>query len=279
MKGEADPSYGAKYDNEKDHSCLIPSLALWEILNLTREVYRDLVLPVGDSPLRNLACALRDNDRLMAAITFNYDTSLEETLNSAGIQYYWPDSPVSKFDRPPRSDALLVLKLHGSLGWQMDTRTAPPIGHAPLGKKAAGIGYVDAGYYYQPEIIGPTFFKQEITMDTRDIRQDFRAVHYEYIWREARRCLGKVKNLVFVGFSFPQTDFHAAALFRNAHMNGKGFTRIVVCHKGDANTLNTMRNIFSGRMDSPTQLTEFDDGLEGLVARKDELLAILKGPG
>ena len=252
---------------QENRRWIVPSMAGWEILHLIREVYKNLTPPEDVSPLQTLIDALREKSYLRAIISFNYDTSVEEILKN---RIHYPLLYSSN-----EEGALPVIKLHGSLNWQTDTTTSPPIRTLlpSQPRNRIPIADIDHGYgwYKQPEVIGPTFFKQEITLDF-EIKGDFRAPYYKRLWSFAWDCIKTAKHVIFVGFSFPQTDFHAAALFRTAHLNGDGFNRVILCHKGSVCLLNTVRKIFKGK---PTQFTEFNNGLESLVQRLDGLLALL----
>ena len=130
---------------------------------------------------------------------------MERILEANGIQYYYPLLSDKK------DIELSVIKLHGSLNWQTDTGATPLISTLSP-SQTADIDY-GIGWYRQPEVIGPTFFKQEITFD---IQRDERATYYKKLWRNAWNTLLTARNIVFVGFSFPRTDFHASALFKTA---------------------------------------------------------------
>jgi len=262
-KAREDRTYRIKMEQEK-RCWMVPSMAGWELLDLIREVYRNLIPPKDVSPLQTLIEALKGKGNLKAIISFNYDTSVEKILERIGIESYYP----LPTNRQLSEDAIPVIKLHGSLNWQTDNTSDPPIRDLPPSQ----IADMDHDYkrrYKQPEVIGPTFFKQEITSD---IEKDFRARFYKHLWSFAWDCIKTTKYVIFVGFSFPQTDFHAAALFRTAHLNGDSFNRVILCHKGNVCLLNTVRKIFKGK---PIQFTEFNNGLESLVQRLDELLALL----
>ena len=125
--------------------------------------------------------------------------------------------------------------------------------------------------YNQPEMIGPTFFKQEIALDVN--RGDPRMKYYRELWHFTWQKLKDATCLLFVGFSFPQTDFHAAALFRTAHLSGSGFRRIILCHYRDPNLRHTAEQVFAGN--KMPEFTEFPDGLQNMAGRVDELIALL----
>lgn len=258
QKGQGDSSYQQKMERECCHSC-VPSMAEWELRNLVRVVYLDLHAPepTQESPLYKLVDALRKDNLLCGVITFNYDTSLKILFRG---QFQYPSLQTERVDTH-----LPLMKLHGSLNWQ---ETPPNI---TLVNGIAEIRYQN-GAWTQPAVIGPTFFKQEITID---FQPDYRAKFYKQLWRFAWDVLRNARNLIFVGFSFPQTDFHARALFRTAHLNhlnGNGFRHVVLCHRGNQDLRNAAEQVFRGR---PTEFTEFNGGLENMTERIDEVIALL----
>lgn len=210
-----------------------------------------------------------EKELLRGVITFNYDTSLEFlSLNVSGLGQFFYYPGLSNQDA---SRKLPLFKLHGSLNWQTDSTN----NHEPIKalEPSTNIAEMNHGYgwYRRPEVVGPTFFKQEITLDF-EILGDFRAPFYKLLWRNAWDTLRNVRNLIFVGFSFPQTDFHARALFCTAHLNGNGFRHVVLCHRGNQDLRNAAEQVFRGR---PTKFTEFTGGLENMTERIDEVIALL----
>ncbi len=199
------------------------------------------------------------NQSLRGVITFNYDTSLEQLYQG---RFYYP-----LLEDQNAEGRLPLFKLHGSLNWRTDSRSGNIVALGP--EQVAEMDHGD-GWYCQPEVVGPTFFKQEITFD---IQQDFRTRHYRRLWSNTWDLLRHARQLIFVGFSFPQTDFHAQALFRTAHLSDTGFQRVILCHRCDPNLVKTARSVFDGL--STPELTEFQDGLGDMVVRLDEVVALI----
>ena len=220
-RANTNDSYRIKMELE-DRRSRVPSMAGWELLALITEVLGNLFHPnPQQSPLKSLVEKLLDDD-LNGVITFNYDTSLEQLF---GDKFYYP-----LLDRESSKHKLPLFKLHGSLNWQTYKRGTE---HSlDIVNPQYRIADMEHGYdwYRQPEVIGPTFFKQEVTFD---IQKDFRAKFYRPLWANAWDLLTRTKNLVFVGFSFPQTDFHASVLFNTANLHGTGgFNKLDFCYKG-----------------------------------------------
>lgn len=263
QRGQSDPSYQRKMDRECCHS-RVPSMAGWELLNLVRMVYLDPCAPkpTWKSPLYNFVDALLRENLLYGVITFNYDISLEILFPVPG-QFYYPLLHTDK-----TADRLPLMKLHGSLNWQ-ESRKQQQITAAD---QIADMNYRSPDDWTQPAIIGPTFFKQEITADSQ---QDYRAKFYKELWRFAwdRLRNKNVRNLIFIGFSFPQTDFHVKALFHTAHLSGSRFQQVILCHKNDPNIHSTAKQVFARR---PPNFTCFPEGLENMAERVDEVMALLR---
>lgn len=253
--GQIDKAYQQKMQRESCHS-RVPSMAEWELRSLTREVYCDLCCPqpLQESPLHKLITALWKENMLRGIISFNYDTSVEKLFDE---QFYYPLFQVIGVD-----GKLPLMKLHGSLNWQ----ESPPVIQPVPG--VAEMHYQN-GVWKQPAVIGPTFFKQEITIDCQ---RDYRAMFYKKLWRFAWDALRIAQNLIFVGFSLPQTDFHATALFRTAHLRCGGFRRVLLCHRGDQLLRDTAERVFDG---GATEFIEFDRGLEDMAKRGQEVTALL----
>lgn len=256
-----DQAYRRKMEDEDRRWC-VPSMAGWELQRLLRNIFKDLKPPdpKEKSPLYKLIKRWQDEDFLPAVITFNYDTSVEQLF--FGHFYYPLLSDQSASGRFP------LLKLHGSLNWQFQRRPDAQI-ITPL-TKVAEIEYENQSAYKQPEVIGPTFFKQEINMDTQ---QDLRGRFYKRLWALSWDTLRNADHLIFVGFSFPPTDFHAAALFRTAHLSGTGFRRVVLCHYHDKCLRGTAEQVFAGKT---TEFSEFGEGLENMAGHLDELVGLLR---
>lgn len=254
--GQRDTSYLQKMERECCQSRL-PSMAEWELRSLVLRVYSGLRPPerAQESPLYKLVDALQKSGVLCGVLTFNYDLSLETLCRP---QFYYP-----LLENTPSDMKLPLMKLHGSLNWQ---ETPPKI---CLVDGVARMQYQN-GMWTQPSVIGPTFFKQEITID---YQKDYRAIHYKRLWRFAWDLLSQARRIIFVGFSFPSTDFHVAALFRTAHLAGPGFQSAVVCHQNDQNVCSAIERVFAGR---PVKFSCFPQGLGNMVERVDEVMSLLQ---
>lgn len=270
MKTSRIRGYAAKMNKEKEksHFC-VPSMALWELRWLVRTVFCKLTTP-SDAvlfPLKRLIQRLNEDHLLQGIVTFNYELSAELALQeiSSNPFFYPPFETIKSAGQIP------LMKLHGSLNWQYSEKSTSKICVRSSFTSIAQMDYVHKKNYVQPEIIGPTFFKQEITWDDRR-SSDYRFKRYNKLWQFTWKELKKTAVLVFIGFSFPRTDFHAAALFRTAHLSGSGFRRVILCHFRDANLRRTAEQVFAGKA---TEFMEFRDGLQDMVDRVEELVKLL----
>ena len=257
-----DRAYRAKMEQES-RIWVVPSMGGWEMLDLVKGIFTGLRhSEPTESPLYKLGKRLKDEDLLGGVITFNYDMSLEILFLD---RFYYPLLPGQSI-----SGRLPLLKLHGSLNWQFDTASDPPIFGMRDLTQVADTDYQNQSRYKQPEIIGPTFFKQEINVDTQ---LDPRGHFYKRLWAVAWDILRSADRLIFVGFSIPPTDFHAAALFRTAHLSGRGFRRVVLCHYHDKCLRGTAEQVFA--TNSP-EISEFAEGLENMAEHLDEVIGFLR---
>ncbi len=262
QRANGDQAYRMKMEREA-RRWRVPSMAGWEVLNVISRVFQALIHPNPQQSALHVLVERLLQQLLLGVITFNYDTSLErlqEQLHQN--QFYYPLLEGQNSER-----RFPLFKLHGSLNWQTDSlnRRITVLGPDQIAEMNHG-----DGWYRQPEVVGPTFFKQEITFD---VQQDFRAIYYRQLWGNAWDLLRSARYLIFVGFSFPQTDFHAQALFRTAHLSGNGFRRVVLCHHHDANLRGIASQVFADR---PVLFTEFKDGLESMAGRLDEVVHLLQ---
>lgn len=259
-QANGDHAYRVKLEQEDRRWC-VPSMAGWESLHLIWRVFQALNHQnTLQSPLYAVVSRLLQQG-LLGAITFNYDTSLELLFKD---RFYYPI-----LESQPTSVRLPLFKLHGSLNWRTNSRDESIAVVAP----SQNLMEHGIQWFAQPEVVGPTFFKQEITLDLT--APDFRARYYRRLWSNAWDLLRRANNIIIVGFSFPRTDFHVAALFRAAHRASGGFHNIILCHKSDKNLSNNAKQVFDGRQ-GRTRFTEFSQGVEEMADRLEEVICLLQ---
>jgi len=264
-KAESDSDYKNKMGRECSLWC-VPSMAGWELRALVLEVYGTLNLEEERecSPLWQVVDKIQE--RLLGVISFNYDTSLEMLFDGSNKFYY----PILE----EAQGRLPLMKLHGSLNWQYSNLLNGQL----IEVKELGVVKMchSGNEYAQPEIIGPTFFKQEIALD---FQKDYRARYYKNLWRCTWELLKNTRKLVFIGFSFPLTDSHAAALFRSAGLSGHGFQSVFGCYKeenkeSENNLKKRITEVFQRQQERPEH-GWCECGVEGLAGQIGELIQFL----
>ena len=142
-------------------------------------------------------------------ITFNYDMVIEESLartgpwnprdgfgtKVSGVSHEWSKHWYRKSALPTRKTKSVVtlLKLHGSLGWVQYSNRQIRIKNRP---------YVVRKDMFDRISIVPPGWDKPIDINP-----------YKELWRTARLRLERCKSLMIIGYSLPETDLLARALF------------------------------------------------------------------
>jgi len=165
--------------------------------------------------LKSLLFSLKATDSI---ISFNWDTIADFTLQKTKLPIYTgyldlmtkePLRVREYHDRP------VLLKLHGSLNWMVcPNRECPLFGKVRLAVKGRKLQrWIGAqkcprcgNDHGEPFIVPPT--------SQKFIR---RGTFLHKLWLIARDKLLKCKRLIFVGYSFPATDFYSEWLFRQIY--------------------------------------------------------------
>ena len=177
-------------------------------------------------------------------ISFNYDCVVDHALRrtapgrwSAKYGYSLPKpSRVDGHahwdaDQPPvgSNNTINLLKLHGSLNWQLPTAELADDGQIRLKQRL----YQQNG---TPRftIIPPEFIK--------NIRDDS---NFEALWRNAERAIRHAEVIALVGFSFTPTDLHVDSLFRIARAGSNDPLRSLVIANPSKSDRRRIRSVFS----------------------------------
>ncbi|WP_242344663.1 SIR2 family protein [Anaeromyxobacter terrae] len=171
-----------------------------------------------------------------AIITLNYDLALDFALHWHQVAYSYGLS-----EGAPNARAIPLLKLHGSLNW----------GSCP--KCESYVASYDLGAYFKNYTFRPGFDDRpiEVELDLGDRLQDLR--HEECrttfpneplvvpptwnksdnrllrnVWRLAAHALSEARYLVFIGYSFPETDLYFQYLLGLGLAGDTRIRRIVV---------------------------------------------------
>jgi len=151
-------------------------------------------------------------------ITFNYDLLLEQSLEKLGKQYHYLSVNVDIFDRYYKNyhPSILILKLHGSLNWELLSRGDDIIFKKKSVKPTYPENSINANSFIEPGIVPPTILKEEINSEYNESNPLKRLLINQ--WKYAIQLLSKADKVIIVGYSFPETDYHVHRIFQIANM-------------------------------------------------------------
>ncbi len=165
-------------------------------------------------------------------LNINYDILLDNAIFALQlphrIEYDYG------FEIKNRFTKLKLFKPHGSLNWlvckscgkiktKKEKKSALEYYYKILDKSTERLN-CDCGAFYSPLIIPPSFFKE---LNNKTIRN---------ILVNLENHLKEVKNLVFIGYSFPEADIHLKYIFKRAQLSG-GFEKIILINKDGEDNL------------------------------------------
>ncbi len=145
-------------------------------------------------------------------LTFNYDTLIEESFETAdvwspvdgygpnvyGHRLAWGKKWLSSRGAPTdQKSKVEILKLHGSLNWVLDSNSKVRLKPHPYSVRTR-----DGRPISEKTSILPPGWNKRIDKNP-----------YKQFWRTARRKLEECQSLVIMGYSLPETDLLARALF------------------------------------------------------------------
>jgi hypothetical protein len=151
-------------------------------------------------------------------ITFNYDLLLEHSLKKLEKQYHYLSVNVDILDKYYKnySPSILVLKLHGSLNWKLNSRDDDIIFKEKSVEPAYPLDSTIANLYVEPGIVPPTILKEEINSEYNESNPLKRLLINQ--WKCAIQLLSLADKVIIVGYSFPETDYHVHRIFQIANM-------------------------------------------------------------
>lgn len=182
----------------------------------------------GCSLHKKLVTLLSQNDTV---ISFNYDCLIDDALRTeasdkwhprwgyffplrgyqlTGTEHWEPKVPANS-----RDSTISLLKLHGSLNWQLPESKGTTINLKQRLHQQHGTPRFT--------IIPPVWNK---AVDTQDI--------FRRIWREAAQRLRSARVIAVVGFSFVPTDLYAQSLFRIALGKKNKLKRLIIANPDGA---------------------------------------------
>lgn len=187
-------------------------------------------------------------------VSFNWDTIADESLRITNPDQY------QQYVRMLSGQSVAVrelakagqfLKLHGSLNWLV-CRNRTCLAHRrpliPFGKATRLPRYADSAFERCP-LCGASRPRRLIVPPVSNkIIQKGSFLHK--LWLVAREQLAQTTELVFIGYSFPPTDFHAEWLFRQLRFLDRPKPRITVVNpemfRSSSMTAGRYKSIFRG---------------------------------
>lgn len=207
---------------------------------------------------------------LLGHITFNYDLSLENTLERNNIPYRFlgvNDSVWTEYYEQKINTDQLILKLHGSLGWKKTFNcTDIEFDKVPIKPEYATNSF-DANQFIEPGIVPPTIFKEEINSEKLKNQPLTRLLLNQ--WRNALNLLIEADKVIIIGYSFPLTDFHVHRLFQIANMHrrnkNKEEHKVLYCiglNEKQEQERDRLSRIIQVNLNSINVVNGFDDSLK-----------------
>jgi SIR2-like domain len=183
------------------------------LIHTTCDLNGGAATPIISKIHQPMLSRLRKGDTL---ITFNYDTVIEEAMpwkttlwtprggyfvDATGMTHDWTKKWFSSRKlQNSKKTQINLLKLHGSLNWELYATSKVRLKHRPYVVRARrGKPVSDSA-----AIVPPGWHKR---VDRNP---------YNALWHQARLQLEKCATLVIVGYSLPETDLIAKALFLEA---------------------------------------------------------------
>jgi hypothetical protein len=193
-----------------------------ELVELIRRVYVHLLCdttsgtnqPVKSGLHSQILNGMKAGDTI---ITFNYDLLIEESFNDAklwnpidgygvevtGITFDWARRWMRDRDysiNQRKESKIELLKLHGSINWQLYENKSIKLKQRP--------------YYVGIRRHKPAY--ENISILAPGWNKPIDKNPYKKLWEKARHELEKCKSLFIYGYSLPDTDLLAQALFYEA---------------------------------------------------------------
>lgn len=201
-----------------------------------------------------LVGALGPNDTI---ISFNYDCVVDHALRRTA-DGQWSAKYGYSFTKPSRiqghdhwdadhaptsaSDSIQLLKLHGSLNWQL-----------PTGEDAsAGTITLKQRLYQQNGTPRFTIIPPE-SVKNIDGDENFRT-----LWRCAERAIRKATSIAFVGFSFTPTDLHVESLFRLAVAKKTDLQTLIIANPS-AEHRRRIRQVFTQPLSRGSMVRQYEN--------------------
>jgi len=256
--------YGSDETNELLKELIVEVLkaafptATWVPEQTPGETWYKFRLPEDkECVLRCLARDLLTSTTERHVLTFNYDVLLENAieLEQAELKRNTSNRDHRRFHagrchgfhahkwtkrgditlqaEQKRADHIFVLKLHGSMTWRVpkpseqqfspDTVVVLSASEENIGSYPLAEDTIDTHMDVIPLIVPPVLDK------SKALGHDA----FQEIWAKAACLIEQAKRLVFVGYSFPPTDYRAEYLFRRHFARGCA-VEVIDCQENDA---------------------------------------------
>jgi len=235
-----------------------------------RDIFLQLLAAVMDESIgRNPEC--RYHKTLVESITpkdtilsFNYDWLIDHILKTharnkwnpkigyginvyvggkkgRGTEYWACEDPKTRQKTYP-SSSISLLKMHGALNWF-------PV---PKERKPLRLQLRERWWHQQGKL------KFEIAPP--EWNKPIRSGIYQHIWRRARKELRKTKAVLLIGYSMPETDLPARALFTVDAINHDDAVplELLIIVNPDRKARERIRRILLGRINNKTRILTFD---------------------
>jgi hypothetical protein len=205
-------------------------------------------------------------------ISFNYDCLIDDALRRFGDGKWHPkwgygfpsqyelkglESWTPKTPAASRRASLRLLKLHGSVNWQLPPRPRDAIRLKTRLYKQRGTPKFS--------IIPPVWNKAAYA-DTQE------AIVYPHIWRASARAIRMAARVVVIGFSFASTDLQAQSVFRIA-LDANKSLRLIVLATPSAETRRRIREVFDVPLAEQNAIVRQFSDFEDLVNHMEAALA------
>ncbi len=188
-----------------------------------------------------LGTDLSDPRISLSVITTNYDLNVEQALARmemlSSLPFACQRDPHGGNDPMGglyRHDGIPVLKLHGSVNWFVDDENVVTVeGRIMSLDSGMHVPWTTASdYEYQgtPLIVPPTFLKPDLRAELR------------HVWTTAADVLRQAELLIFVGYSFPESDIEMLYLLATCLWQNPRLRQIIVA---DMNASAIVQRLYS----------------------------------
>jgi SIR2-like domain len=181
----------------------------------------------------------READGRWSAFT-GYDFPPRMTVESSGALHW---SPAGK-PRLDRADTIRLLKLHGSVHWQLPGETSTVVKLKRRLHQQNGTPHFDIiPPQWNKSLAGPVFRR---------------------IWRTAYQAIERTDRIAIIGFSFTPTDLHVESLFRLA-LARTPLRTLVIANPSPADR-ERIRRVFASALARTKATVREYDGLSDLTS-------------